>query len=83
MIPPVPVSVPLNATLPTLVAPRPVEQERDRNNPLTATAITSTDENGEVQGEDERASALRNAARRETPSQGGGEDRGDSIDILV
>lgn len=79
MIPAVPVTVPLNATLPTLVAPRPVEQERDRNNqPLTAAAIVSTDENSEVQGDNERAAAIRNAAQRETPRE-----RGDAIDILV
>lgn len=79
MIPAVPVSVPLNATLPTLVAPRPVEQERDRNNaPLTASAVTSSDEGSEVQGDNERATALRNSARRETQGE-----RGDAIDILV
>ncbi|UUX48019.1 hypothetical protein NUH88_11375 [Nisaea acidiphila] len=79
MIPAVPVTVPLNATLPTLVAPRPVEQERDRNNsPLTAAAVSSSDENSEVQGDNERATALRNQARRETQRE-----RGDAIDILV
>ncbi|WP_420402858.1 hypothetical protein [Nisaea sp.] len=79
MIPAVPVTVPLNATLPTLVAPRPVEQERDRNNqPLTAAAVASSDENSEVQGDNERATALRNQARRETQRE-----RGDAIDILV
>ncbi|WP_339854154.1 hypothetical protein [uncultured Nisaea sp.] len=79
MIPAVPVSVPLNATLPTLVAPRPVEQERDRNNrPLTAAAISSTDEGSDIQGDNERATALRNSARRESQRQ-----RGDEIDIFV
>ncbi|MEO9900171.1 hypothetical protein [Nisaea sp.] len=79
MIPAVPVSVPLNATLPTLVAPRPVEQERDRNNrPLTAAAISSTDEGSDIQGDNERATAIRNAARRESQRQ-----RGDEIDIFV
>ncbi|MEP3115942.1 hypothetical protein [Nisaea sp.] len=79
MIPAVPVSVPLNATLPTLVAPRPVEQERDRNNrPLTAAAISSTDEGSDIQGDNERATAIRNAARREGQRQ-----RGDEIDIFV
>lgn len=79
MIPAVPVSVPLNATLPTLVAPRPVEQERDRNNrPLTKAAITSSDESSDIQGDNERATALRNSARRESQRQ-----RGDEIDIFV
>lgn len=79
MIPAVPVSVPLNATLPTLVAPRPVEQERDRNNrPLTKAAITSSDESSDIQGDSERATALRNSARRESRRQ-----RGDEIDIFV
>ena len=78
MIPAVPVTVPLNATLPTLVVPRPVEQERDRNNALTAAAVASSDENSEIQGDNERATALRNSARRETQRE-----RGDAIDILV
>jgi len=79
MIPAIPVSVPLNATLPTLVAPRPVEQERDRNNrPLTAAAIASSDESNDIQGDNERATALRNSARRESQRQ-----RGDEIDIFV
>lgn len=79
MIPSVPVSVPPNATLPALVAPRPVEQERDRNNrPLTAAAIASSDESSDIQGDNERASALRNAARRDTHRR-----RGDRIDIFV
>ena len=79
MIPAIPVSAPPNAILPALVAPRPVEQERDRNNrPLTAAAIASSDESSDVQGDNERAAALRNAARREAHRR-----RGDTIDIFV
>tara|TARA_E500000318_G_scaffold55150_1_gene51286 strand:- start:395 stop:565 length:171 start_codon:yes stop_codon:yes gene_type:complete len=56
-----------------------VEQERDRNNrPLTAAAISSTDEGSDIQGDNERATALRNSARRESQRQ-----RGDEIDIFV
>jgi hypothetical protein len=55
-----------------------VEQERDRNNALTAAAVASSDENSEIQGDNERATALRNSARRETRRE-----RGDAIDILV
>ena len=79
MISAIPVSAPPNAILPALVAPRPVEQERDRNNrPLTAAAISSTDEGSDIQGDNERATALRNSARRESQRQ-----RGDEIDIFV
>lgn len=82
MLPPVPVSVPLNATLPTLVAPRPVEQERDRSSrPLTAQAITSSDESTEYQAFDERSAAIESAARRETARRKG--ERGAEIDLLV
>jgi len=56
-----------------------VEQERDRNNrPLTKAAITSSDESSDIQGDNERATALRNSARRESQRQ-----RGDEIDIFV
>ena len=79
MIPAVPVSVPTNATLPVLVAPRPAEQERDRNNrPLTVAAITSSDESSDIQGDSERATALRNAGRREAYRR-----RGDTIDVFA
>jgi len=81
--PVIPPSIPVNATLPNLVAPRPVEQLRNNGvRPNTAQGVTATDEDSEIAGQDSRRDQDTAVARRQT-SRGGFDGPGGRLDLVV
>ena len=82
--PALPPSIPINATLPNLVVPRPAEQLRNNGvRPNTPQGITATDEDRAVEGQDSRRDQDRATAERQTARGGGFGGLGGTLDLVV
>jgi hypothetical protein len=82
--PAIPPSLPVNAALPNLVVPRPVEQLRNNGvRPNTPQGITATDEDRAVDAQDSRRDAERATAERQTARGGGFGGLGGTLDLVV
>ncbi|MBM85947.1 MAG: hypothetical protein CMM47_07990 [Rhodospirillaceae bacterium] len=81
--PVIPVSTPVNAVLPNLVVPRPVEQLRNTGvRPATAEGVTATDEDNAVEGQNSRRDADTATVLRQT-YRNGADGRGSQLDLIV
>lgn len=86
MVQPVlPSSIPVNASLPLLVVPRPVEQLRNTGvRPNTPEGVTASDEDSAVEGQNQRGDQQRIAGQRQAARGGSGfEGLGGTLDLLV
>ncbi|MDG2284255.1 MAG: hypothetical protein P8N43_01825 [Alphaproteobacteria bacterium] len=84
VLPTIPPSIPVNAVLPNLVVPRPVEQLRNNGvRPNTPQGITAADEDKAIEGQDSRRDQDRAVAERQTSRNSGFGGLGGTLDLVV